>query len=148
MKLLYWVFIFYSTVLFAYTMKFQQATLYWGKRIAPYNELLPAGLQDAITPKSQTNRNIISVFLLIIAAVAGFFIFRWYVGIIGPVIVLFLGAFILGAMRLKPSSSFFKNRILNDLTRRLNEAKTIGDAERTIALEEVIRRMNDAENVG
>ena len=35
-------------ILLGYTMRFQGATLYWGKALSPSNPLLPNGMQDEI----------------------------------------------------------------------------------------------------
>lgn len=146
MKIAYWGFIFCFAVFFAYTMKFQQATIYWGKKIAPDNKLLPTGLQDAITPKSQTYRNLLCPFLFIIAAVAGFIVYRWYMAILGPISVFIGSAFVSGVMRWQPNSSFFKEKIIKSLVHRLDKSIKTKNIEKIIALKEIIGRIDDAED--
>lgn len=150
MNIPYWVFILCSAIFAAYTMAYQKATLFWGKKIAADNELLPAGLQDAITPKWQTIRNLVLFILFLVSSVAGIIIIRWYMGLVGPAVLLLLGGFISGAMRLKPDSRFFKDRITKDLNRRLMTYRRRSDEQRIVATEEVIKRMRyvDSESGG
>ena len=76
----------------AYTFAFQGATLHWGKRLAPDNEALPTGLQDAITPPGQTQRNILSMLLLTTTFAFGFFVFPWYGAIAAFLLIFVLSA--------------------------------------------------------
>ncbi len=67
----YWVFVAATALAIGYTMAFQQATLFWGKSLAPSDELLPTGMQNAITPKIQTIRNFLTPVFLLAALVGG-----------------------------------------------------------------------------
>ena len=105
--------------LLGYTMRFQGATLYWGKALAPDNPLLPRGMQDAITPRSQTVRNIILMPSGIVLAVAGFFWFQWYI-VLGAIFVALIGSGFVSVLLPRPESGHFWNVLLGNLhTRRL-----------------------------
>jgi hypothetical protein len=118
-------------------MKWQGATLYWGKALAPYNELLPRGMQDAITPRSQTIRNLL-VYAAIVSLLAyGFTYFSWYV----PLSVLFGTLFCSGAIGLmlpKPESPYFQSRIRAQLVKRYRHYQTTGETREYDAMRGII----------
>lgn len=126
-------------------MAFQKSTLFWGKKIAPDNEYLPTGLQDAITPRWQTLRNLLMPILILGSSVAGIFLIKWYMGVIGP-IVLFIIANFLSVTLPKCDSRFFKDRIIRDLNRRLIFYRSRSNEPRIFPIEEVIQRMRDADS--
>jgi len=148
MKMAYWVFILCSAIFTAYTMVFQRATLFWGKKIAPDNKYLPAGLQDAITPKWQTIRNVVVPFLFIGSAVGGIILFRWYMALVGPLVLVLISTTISGGMLPKPDSMFFKDRILKSLNRRLDGHRRRSEEQRILAMEEIIKRMEGSDIIG
>jgi hypothetical protein len=73
---------FLTGLVSAYTGRVQAATLWIGKKIAPSG--IPGapsnGFQDAITPKSQTLRNVLVPVLFLGLLVYGF-LKAWYVGV-------------------------------------------------------------------
>ncbi len=125
----------------AYTFSFQAATLYWGKRLAPDNDLLPTGLQDAITPPAQTRCNLLSMVLLAITLIAGFFVFRWYWALVA-FFVIYLGSALLKALLPKPDSDFFRERIESSLRSRLSRFQSSGDTGRAEAVSELLNRFD------
>jgi hypothetical protein len=111
----YALLIIVAIVLNAYTMRFQGATLFWGKAIAPHNPLLPRGMQDAITPSWQTARNLLNWPLLFVVFVGGAWLHAWYVGL-GAVAAAWFGSALVAVLLLPGySSPFWFKRILRTL---------------------------------
>lgn len=126
-----------TAFLIAYTMKWQGATLYWGKALAPNNELLPRGMQDAITPPAQTSRNILTVIMPLVLFMVGFVFFRWHVPVL-TLLCTFLGSGIVGVALPKSESLYFCDRIRAQLVKRLHRYRQAGDLERFDAMQEVL----------
>lgn len=80
-------------ILASYTARFQATTLWAGKKLAgkQLSEQMPRGFQDAITPKSQDKRNMITPVSYVVIIVLGC-IQAWYVGIVAIIGALFVGA--------------------------------------------------------
>jgi hypothetical protein len=139
MEDLYWAALFLSAIFIAYTQGFQKVTLFWGRRLASPSVDLPTGLQDAITPRAQTYRNIAVPILLVGLGIAGVILIGWYMAILGP-----LGTFILAGLLLshfpKPEFGFYEKRILRSLENRRASYEKDQDAARLIAIKEIIKR--------
>jgi hypothetical protein len=126
----------------AYTFAYQAATLYWGRRLVGSDKKRSTGLQDAITPRSQTTRNITTTLLLLATLVSGFVAFRWYSGIGAFLVVFFVSGAIKAALP-KPDSLYFQNLIGRSLRERLAAYRRIGDKPREMAMSEVLRRFEE-----
>ena len=139
MEIIYWAALFLSAIFIAYTLGFQRATLFWGRRLASPSAHLPNGLQDAITPRIQTYRNIAVPILLVGLGIAGVILVGWYMAILGP-----LGTFILAGLLLsqfpKPEFGFYEKRILRSLKGRRMHYERTQDAARLFAMKEIIGR--------
>ena len=133
------------SVLTAYTMRFQGATIAWGKALASNNPLLPRGMQDAITPSSQTVRNLLMFAGWLSVPVVGLACFRWYVGVAALLAVWVCSAVISVCFLPRPDSRFFKNRILHGLRARERAYAAAGDDMRLAAIREVIQRLEGIE---
>ncbi len=126
-----------------YTMAFQSATLYWGKWLSPNNDLLPTGMQDAITPPAQSTRVFASLALLLAVAVAGGFVFRWW----AAPIILFASFFGSGIMKMlfpNPDSDFFRRKILNSLSQRESTYRKEGDYLRSEVAQDLLAKLRTA----
>lgn len=126
-------------ILGAYTQNFQKTTLALGKKLAPDNPSLPTGFQDAITPKAQTLRNIVFFILILGILVYGLVFYKWYLAI-AFTISAFLLTVILMIVLPRPESDFYIRKIKQDLLKRKSQYKKTGDADREIAIDEVLRR--------
>lgn len=132
-----------TAVLGSYAMQFYAATLYWGKRLEPDNPFLPRGMQNAITPPSQTNRLIIVFSLFIVTAILGYVHSGWLT-LFMSVFGCFFSMSMIGTLFMpKADSVYFRDRIRKDLERRLHEFRRTGDHTRATAMSEVIEDWND-----
>jgi hypothetical protein len=129
-------------LLIAYTMKFQRAKLAYGKKIAPKDPLLQTGLQDAITPKVQTIRNILSGVLLLIILIYGVIFYVWYLGVVFALATFFIVSPILGQFLPKDDSDFYKQRIRKDLVKRQAKYRQAGDTIRETAIANIVRSLD------
>lgn len=151
----------------AYTLAFQRATLYWGRKLvgAPDEAEIIAqkvaegmseaeargfamghsafgrGAQDAITPRSQNFRNILLLACLLFALIGGWIMFKWYIGI-----AAFVGTFIairlLKAVFPKDHSEFFRKRIRKQLYLRCESHKAEGDLMRLEACHHFLAKLD------
>ena len=138
----YWIFIAVAALTIGYTMAFQRATLFWGKSLAPTNEFLPTGMQDAITPKIQTIRTLLMPVLLLVALVGGIILVKWYIGILGLVATFVLGGISRGFFP-RPDSPFFHAKVIRTLRSRRKQFEADGDTFRLEAIDDVIGKMED-----
>lgn len=129
----------FVTLFLAYTMRFQRATLRFGKRLAPDNEFLPQGMQDAITPPIQTVRNLLWPVAMLAVLVFGVISFPTYIGIVG-LIAVWIGSGVIVPFLPPPDSIYFRRRILASLRRRQRRYAGQGDRIRLEAIAEVIER--------
>jgi hypothetical protein len=135
-------FVFLAALFFAYTTAFQSATLFWGKKISVSPE--STGLQDAITPKSQTYRIYLMLLFIISAIVAGFII-KWYIGLLCLPAILFVATMIKSFFLPRTQSGYYKKRILINLENRLAHFQETLNTDSIIAIAEVIKRLKNAE---
>ena len=131
--------IIFTSLLGAYTLNFQKATLAWGREISK-SGLLPSGLQDAITPKSQTLRNIILFLLIAAVIVCGFVLYPWYFAIL-CIVSTFILTGILMAVLPKANSDYFYRKIRQDLLKRQFKFEKIGDFERESAICDILSKL-------
>lgn len=126
----------------AYTKNMQQTTLALGKQLASDNPLLPAGLQDAITPPWQTRNNIAMFALWAGVLVYGFVIFEWYWALLGFALLIFLLMPLCSLLLMpRPCSSHYVNLIRRSLEKRLEDYRAIGDEARAEAARMVLDRL-------
>ncbi|MFC1620175.1 hypothetical protein ACFL45_09540 [Candidatus Neomarinimicrobiota bacterium] len=137
----YFIFVVIIVLYSAYTLAFQGATLYWGKRIASDNPYLPTGLQDAITPPQQTRRNILMFILLPVALIAGFLVLKWYWAILSGLVVLISRRFA-PVLFPGPQEPYYKERIISSLQTRRKKFENAGDMDRIEAVTDMLRRLN------
>ena len=139
MEELYWIALILSAIFIAYTQGFQRATLFWGRRLASGNEYLLTGLQDAITPRAQTIRNIIVLILFLSFAIAGVIMIGWYMALLGPIIMFFLAGFLLRLMP-KPEFGFYEKKISRSLEKRRAAYEKNMEPAKSLAVKEAIKR--------
>lgn len=133
--------VFATAFLIAYTMKWQGATLYWGKALAADNPMLPSGMQDAITPPIQSARNILTFVAPLALLIGGFFLFRWYLAI-GIVVLMWFASGFIGFALPKRHSRFFRDRIRKSMQRRLAAYAASGDQMRCLAMQHTISKFD------
>jgi hypothetical protein len=120
-------------------MRFQETTLLIGRMLIPphVHDVLPAGLQDAITPKAQTSRNIGYFILLIVLLLYGVIFIKWYVGVV-VLLSTFIGIPIMKIFLPQAGSPYYTTKIIKDLHKRKSEYEKSGDTMRKMAIQEII----------
>lgn len=132
-----WIFAGLVTVLFAYNMRFTQATLSLGQELAEATS--GTGVQDAITPPWQTN---LAMFSYIGAAVA-IGIVWWQLGWLsglGALALILIGGGIVGAVLPSRDSSHFRGLIIRSMCSRYADYVRDGDQLRAEAMKELLIR--------
>ena len=138
MKLSYLIIIVLIVSLFnAFSMRFQAATLFWGKKLQPDNELLPRGMQNAITPSFQNIRNLFIPISVIVIIVLGFIFFEWYVALSSGAVTFILGGLI-SNMLPKPESNYYYRKIHKVLLKKKNKFIKIDNDLKLEAVEKII----------
>ncbi len=137
----------FCAAVIAYTMRWQGATLYWGKRLTPANPYLPRGSQDAITPPIQTVRNLVMWLGLAALAVIGLFLFQWYIVVIAVAAVWLTSGFIAIVFMPAAESSYFRDRIRRSLVKRGHGYTKSGDDLRAALVQELVEAMDTLEQV-
>jgi len=121
-------------------MRYQGATLLWGKAITPDNPLLPRGMQDALTPGIQTLRNILTWVSWIAVPIVGILTHNWWAGLLAFV-AAFLGSGFAAQCLPKSNESFLYRRVLHNLKRRREAYSRAGDTTRAVVATDLLERM-------
>lgn len=134
---------FALVVLFsAYTINMQRTTRELGRKLV--NADSGAGIQDAITPKWQTQNNIIMFALLGLYAFVCFYIFTWYFAIAAWLATFFLAIPLASRVLMpRPMSRHFLDKVQKDLKRRGAEFQAAGDSIRESAIEETLKLLSE-----
>jgi len=144
---MFWFILAYAVLLSAltgYTMVIQGTTLALGRLLVPGAAIInETGLQDAITPKIQTIRNIVSMFLYVPLFILTTYSYAWYHGI-WVIIATFLAStafpIILG---MRAGSTRIVSMILSDMEKRRKDYQKSGDELRSNAIGDLINRVKD-----
>lgn len=126
----------------AYTVNFQKATLSIGKKLAPENEFLPRGMQDAITPESQNIRNVLFPILVSAIFIVALFVTKWYLALLIVTGTFFVVTPIFQQFMPKPESEYFLKIIEKELIKKLELYKAKNDQNRLEAANFVIEKIN------
>jgi len=158
----------FGALIGAYTMAFQGATQYWGRKLvdAPDESEIIAqkvaegmpeaeargfamghaaydrGAQDGITPKSQNFRNILFFACLLFGLIGGWILFKWYIGI-AAFIGTCVATAILKSFFPKDDSEFFRKRIRKQLYLRCETHKAEGDSLRVVACQHFLTKLDE-----
>lgn len=100
-----------------------------------------AGVQDAITPKTQTTRNLLMFFLILVVFGLTTYQYAWYHGI-WVVLSCFFGSSILGViLGLRPGSPCLVASIAKDMERRRQAYQNSNDTLRAEVIGELIGKL-------
>ena len=133
--------IIFISIFNAFSMRFQSATLYWGKQLQPNNEFLPRGMQNVITPTFQNFRNIFLPVSIITIVILGFIFFKWYIALISGLCTFIIGG-LLSTVLPKPESKYYYDRIQKILHKKKNKFIKINDSLKLDAIENIIWLLN------
>lgn len=125
----------------AYTLAFQGTTYTIGRLLVGATE--GAGVQDAITPRSQTGRNIVMFSLIAILFVISALYFRWYYGLLIIVVSIMAGSVFGNILGFRPGSQRMIKAVTRSMMRRYDAYRREGDELRAEAIQELIERMRD-----
>jgi hypothetical protein len=123
----------------AYTMAMQGTTLAIGRLLA--GERKGTGVQDAITPRSQTIRNIVMFCLTVFLFIITTYSYRWYYGLTAVVVGPFLGLISGQVFGLRAGSKQLVIAVLRDMVKRYDIYRRQGDQMRANAMQDLIERM-------
>ncbi len=126
----------------AHTYSMQMTTLALGRLLSSkYPKDPGAGVQDAITPKAQTIRNLMIFVLAIILFGLTTYTYAWYHGL-WVVIVCIIVSFIIGPIfSLRPGAQRFVVSITSNMKRRHQTYLNAGDTIRAQAIIELIEQL-------
>lgn len=123
-------------------MRFQEASLYWGKQLNPENSLIPRGMQNTISPLYQNIRNFFLPISILLIIIIGIYLVNYYIGIILGLIAFILGGAISKILP-KTYSKYYYLKIHKVLTTKKNRYKKRNDELRLFATEEIISLLED-----
>ncbi len=126
-----------TSLLGAYTISFQETTLYFGKKLASSKSLSKI-LQNAITPYGQNVRNIVYPGLNLVILVYGLVFYKWYLAVGFLIFTFFIATPILRSVLPKTKSDFYRQKIRKDLLKKQTQYKKSGDGERETAATELL----------
>lgn len=131
-----------TALLIAYTMVTQKTTHSIGRLLMNKAADEPgAGVQDAITPKIQTTRNLLMFFLILIVFGLTMYQYAWYHGI-WVVLVCFFGSSLLGViLGLRPGSPRLVASVAKDIERRRQGYLNSNDTLRAEVVGELIGKL-------
>ncbi|MFH1236457.1 MAG: hypothetical protein V1685_06010 [Parcubacteria group bacterium] len=144
---MFWFILVYAVLLSAltgYTMAIQGTTLALGRLLVPGSAIISrTGLQDAITPKMQTIRNIVAMILFVPLFILTTYAYAWY-HVIWVIVATFLAStafpIILG---MRAGSTRIVSIILSDMEKRRKAYQKSGDELRSTAIGDLINRVKD-----
>jgi len=129
-------------ILIAYTMNMQGTTLALGRLLVSKSVQDPGlGVQDAITPKSQTVRNITLISLLVIVFGLTTYSYAWYHGLWVLVAALIASYILTPIMGLRAGSPRLVAAILRNMKRRHQNFLMADDTLRAHAIGDLIDRL-------
>jgi hypothetical protein len=124
-----------------YTLAFQRTTFAIGRLLVVATE--GRGVQDAITPRSQTTRNLILFFLIALLFFVTTYAYKWYYGVLAVVVSPIIGLVIGNILGFRPGSQQMVGAVIRDMVRRYDTYRRHGDALRAKAMQELIERVKD-----
>ena len=144
---MFWLILLLSLLLAfltAYTMAMQKTTLSIGRLLVNKSPDEPgAGVQDAITPKTQTTRNLLMFCLFPVIFGLTAYQYAWYHGI-WVVLVCFFGSSILKLIpRLHPGSPRLVASIAKNLSRHQQAFLKSGDTIRAEVTGQLIAKLGN-----
>jgi hypothetical protein len=131
-----------TTLIIAYTMAMQKTTHSIGRLLMNKAAGEPgAGVQDAITPKSQTTRNLVMFILILVVFGLTTYQYAWYHGI-WVVLACFLGSSLFGViLGLRPGYPRLVASVAKDMERRRQAYLNSNDTLRAAVIGELISKL-------
>ena len=132
-----------TALLIAYTMAMQKTTHGIGRLLMNKSVDVPgAGVQDAITPKSQTMRNLLMFILILVVFALTTYQYAWYHGV-WVVLVCFFGSPLLSIIfGLRPGSPRLVASIAKDMNKRRQTYLNSNDTLRAEVIGVLISKLN------
>ena len=131
-------------ILGSYTKNYQFATISIGKAISKTD--LEKGLQNAITPKIQTFRNITSFFLLITIFSYSLYLYTWYWALLITILAFFIVIRIFDFFIHNYDHPHYLDSIIKNMEKRINMLKKTGNKMELITADEVLKNLIEHKN--
>lgn len=126
----------------AYTMSVQGTTLARGRLLVSKSIQFPdSGVQDAITPKRQTIRNILMFSLFLIVVGLTTYAYAWYDALLVLLVTFLTSSILPTILRMKPVSPRLVSVIASDIKRRHQSYLDKGVTVRAQAIEDLLGRL-------
>lgn len=126
----------------AYTMSVQGTTLARGRLLVSKSIQFPdSGVQDAITPKRQTIRNILMFSLFLIVVGLTTYAYAWYDALLVLLVTFLTSSILPTILRMKPVLPRLVSVIASDIKRRHQSYLDKGVTVRAQAIEDLLGRL-------
>lgn len=137
--MIYFILLYAVSLLFAYVIAFNGATLHWGRSLSVTNS--PTGYQNAITPPWYAIVAYVTYAASLVVIGYGWYKYGWLAGI-GITFGFFaLNVFNTAVVLPKSDSNHFRNLILRSMIRRYANFVKSGDQLREAAMGDLLERM-------
>ena len=133
-----------TALLIAYTMAMQKTTHSIGRLLMNKSSDDPgAGVQDAITPKPQTTRNLLMFFLILVVFGLTTYQYAWYHGIWVVFVCFFVSPLLSIILGLRPGSPRLVASVAKDMERRRQVYLNSNDILRAEAIGALISKLGE-----
>lgn len=141
---MFWIILVLSLILsffITFTIAIQKTTHSLGRLLVNRTSTdSGSGVQDAITPKSQTIRNIIMFIFIVFVFILTTYVYAWYHGI-WVIVACFITSSILQAVFVHPGSKRLVTSVSKDMKQRHQAYLNSGDNLRAQAIHELIEEL-------
>jgi hypothetical protein len=142
---MFWVIVVFAVLLSAltgYTMVIQGTTLALGRLLVSESaSILGTGVQDAITPKMQTTKNIAVMVLFVPLFILTTYTYAWYHALWVIMVTFFASTAFPIILGMRAGSRRIVSIILSDMEKRRKAYLESGDELRSNAINDLIKRI-------
>lgn len=144
---MFWIILVFAVLLSAltgYTMVIQGTTLALGRLLVSESASIQGtGVQDAITPKMQTIRNIAAMILFVPLFIITTYTYAWYHAIWVIIATFFASTAFPIILGMRAGSRRIVSIILSDMEKRRKAYLESGDELRSNAINDLIKRIEE-----
>ena len=138
------VFAAFLSALTGYTMVIQGTTLALGRLLVSESTFTRGtGVQDAITPKMQTRRNIVAMILFVPLFILTTYAYAWYHALWVTVVTFFASTAFPIIFGMRAGSIRIVSMILSDMGKRRKAYLESGDELRSNAISDLMNRIKE-----
>ena len=144
---MFWIIVVFAVLLSTltgYTMVIQGTTLALGRLLVSESAFIRGtGVQDAITPKMQTIRNIAAMILFVPLFILTIYTYAWYHALWVIMVTFFAGTAFPIIVGMRAGSVRIVSIILSDMEKRRKAYLESGDELRSNAISNLINRIEE-----